>query len=89
MKDSILFLWIITIIEAAPPPAAQYEGRSVGAMPCYIGCCKLIKRMFHRFTIFNLFRPDFNCYPFIDKHEKNRTFSMAQFDQPLIYLFLS
>jgi hypothetical protein len=45
MKFFILLLLIITIISAAPPPppppppaSSQYDGRSVGAMPCYLGC---------------------------------------------------
>ncbi len=49
MKFFILLLSIITIIVAAPPPppppppaaaASQYDARAVGAMPCYLGCCK-------------------------------------------------
>lgn len=47
MNIIISLLLIITIIEAAPPPAAsQYEGRAVGAVPCYLGCCKLMDIVF-------------------------------------------
>jgi hypothetical protein len=42
MKSIILLLLIVNIIVAAPPPSPQYDGRSAGAMPCYLGCCKLI-----------------------------------------------
>ena len=44
MKAFIQLLLLISIIEAAPPPppppqpAPQYDGRSVGSVPCYLGC---------------------------------------------------
>jgi len=57
MKFIILLLSIITIIEAAPPPAPQYEGQSVGAMPCYLGCCKLIHILFLIYFFISIYTP--------------------------------
>ena len=49
MEFFILSLLIITITAAVVPPAvpqaaSQYDARAVGAMPCYLGCCKLFDR---------------------------------------------
>jgi len=54
MQFFILLLSIITIIAAAPPPSSQYDGRSVGAMPCYLGCCKLIDILFLIYFFFHI-----------------------------------
>ena len=53
MKSCISFVILIALIDAAPPPASQFEGRAVGAMPCYLGCCKLIDPI--RFTFEQFF----------------------------------
>lgn len=46
MKFFILSLLIITITGSVVPPspqvASQYDARAVGAMPCYLGCCKFL-----------------------------------------------
>jgi hypothetical protein len=52
MQFFILLLLIITIIAAAPPPSSQYDARSVGAMPCYLGCCKFIDTFFPIYSFF-------------------------------------
>ena len=58
-----LLLSIIAIIEAAPPPppppVPQYEGQSVGAMPCYLGCCKLIHNFFLIYSFIAICSPVF------------------------------
>ena len=56
MKFFILSLSIITITASVVPPspqvASQYDARAVGAMPCYLGCCKLFDREGFLFALF-------------------------------------
>ena len=72
MKVLISLLFIIVLNEAAPPapPSSQYEGQAVGAMPCYLGCCKLI----HNFSLIYFFT--ILCPPFLFFYEHEFDFIM-------------
>lgn len=66
MKFFILSLLIITITASAVPPSPQYDARAVGAMPCYLGCCKLFDREGFIFSSLSLGSPMLLPYQSID-----------------------